>query len=183
MPEPASSRPSLLSLTRAFGLIGLTSMGGGRFAFFYHEFVRRRQWLTDANLLESLAISQVLPGPNIGNLAVLLGGRLRRLPGAAIGALAVLAPGALMMLGLSAVYFGGGQIPAVGPVLHGVAAAAAGMAVATALQVGRLSVRSVISVLLVIVTVALVVLGLPTLGIVLLLGAAGTLLNRPRTSE
>src|ERR1700722_19334150 len=134
-PEPESTRPGLWPLLRSFGTIGLTSLGGGRFAYFYHEFVRKQHWLNDTDLLDALALSQVLPGPNIGNLSVLLGQRLRGLRGAALALLAVLTPGAVAMLVLSALYFGHGQVPGLLPVFKGIGAAAAGLALATSLQV------------------------------------------------
>jgi chromate transporter len=173
-------RPRLWPLTRAFGVVGTTSMGGGRFAFFYHELARRRRWLNEEELLESLALSQLLPGPNIGNLSVLLGQRLRGRRGAALALLAMLLPGALLMLALSVLYFGHGTLPGLEPALRGVAAAAAGLALATALQVGWRSVRTLRGVLLAALSLVLIVgVKLPTLLLIVALGALGTLLFRP----
>jgi chromate transporter len=181
MKEERSSRPRLWSLARTFGFIGCTSMGGGRFAFFYHELVRRRRWLGDADLLDCLALSQILPGPNVGNLAVLLGQRLRGLRGAAIGLLGMLLPGALLMLLLSALYFGSGRVPGLEPALRGVAAAAAGLAFATGLQVAWRTIRSLRAVVLAVLSVAaLVGLQAPTILLILALGTLGTFAFRPR---
>src|SRR5579884_3638740 len=139
---PPDVRPSLWQVLCSFGAIGVTSMGGGRFTYFYHEFARRRRWLSDAEMLDALALSQVLPGPNIGNLSVLLGARLRGVRGAAIALSAVLAPGALAMIVLSALYFGHGTLPSLLPIFKGIGAAAAGLATATSLQVAWSGVRS-----------------------------------------
>src|SRR4051812_5017783 len=126
--EPEQARPGWGQLLRSFGTIGVTSMGGGRFTYFYHEFAQRRRWLTDAEMLDALALSQVLPGPNIGNLSILLGARLRGARGALLALVAVLAPGALAMLVLSALYFSHGHLPSLLPVFKGIGAAAAGLA-------------------------------------------------------
>jgi chromate transporter len=156
-------------------------MGGGRFTFFYQEFVRRRRWLSDTEILEVFGVSQVLPGPNIGNFSVLIGQRLRGLRGAALAILAMLAPGAVLMVLLSALYFGGGTIPALPSILRGVAAAAAGMTVATALQLGYSLARSVQGVLIATVaTISIAVLHLPIILTILVLGLTGIALCRPR---
>jgi chromate transporter len=154
-------------------------MGGGRFAYYFHELVTRRRWLSEQEMLERLAISQLLPGPNIGNLAVLLGQRLRGFRGAALALIATLGPGALLMLGLSAFYFARGQVPGAGPAFRGIAAAAAGLALGTTLQIGWRSARGVRAAVLGALTLlAVLVLHLPTLLAILLLGAGGVLLYR-----
>ncbi len=179
-PAAASPLPApvgLWALFRAFGTIGVISMGGGRFAYYFHELVTRRRWLGEQEMLERLAISQLLPGPNIGNLAVLLGQRLRGFRGAALALIATLAPGALLMIGLSAFYFARGQVPGAGPAFRGIAAAAAGLALGTTLQIGWKSARGVRAALLAALTiVAVLVLRLPTLPAIVLLGGLGVLL-------
>ena len=47
------------------------------------ELVEHRRWLTREQFVEMLAISQVLPGPNIVNLSLMLGDRYFGLRGAA----------------------------------------------------------------------------------------------------
>jgi len=166
---------------RAFGIVGSISMGGGRFAFYFHEFVVRRAWLSQDDLLERMAISQLLPGPNIGNFAVLLGQRLRGLRGAALALLATLAPGALLMLLLSALYFTRGQVPAFAAGFRGIAAAAAGLALGTSLQIAYRGVPSLQAALFATLTiVAVAFLHIPTLLSILVLGSMGVLLHQAR---
>lgn len=182
-PAPQRRRPGLAALARAFGVVGATSMGGGRFTFFYQEFVRRRGWLTEAEILEIFGVSQILPGPNIGNFSVVLGQRLRGLRGAALALLALLLPGALLMLVLSVLYFSRGEVPALSSILRGVAAAAAGMTVATALQIGYSLVRSVRSVVIAaLAAVAIAVFNAPIVFVILVLGTLGIALARPRSA-
>ena len=40
-----------------------------------HELVERQRWLTRQQFVEMLSLSQVLPGPNVVNLALMLGDR------------------------------------------------------------------------------------------------------------
>ena len=180
---PRAELVSLWLLVRAFGRIGLTSFGGGRITYFWHEIVVRRRWLTEADLLEGVAISQLLPGPNVANLSVYLGQRLRGGRGAALAALAVPGPGAVTMLALAVLYLERGQTPAAGPVFAGVGAAAAGLALSSTLAVGARAVRDPAAVLLAGLTFAgVALLELNPLAVILPLGLAGAWLRRPRPS-
>jgi chromate transporter len=127
-------RPSLRELLRAFLVIGLTSFGGGRTAYFQDALVARRKWLTDDEFLEAVAVSQVLPGPNIGNLAAYLGQRLHGAVGAVLAVLCLTVPGGLAMLGVAWLYFNGMPASVTGPLGGGVSAASAGIAAAAVIR-------------------------------------------------
>ncbi len=62
------------AIALAFTQIGLTSVGGAA-APIRHVLVVRRRWLTEAELAETFAIAQALPGASAANLAVILGDR------------------------------------------------------------------------------------------------------------
>jgi chromate transporter len=140
-PSEVEPPPSLWRLVRVFGGIGLTSFGGGRVAYFWHEVARRRNWVAEEDLLQGIAITSLVPGPNFGNLSVFLGQRLRGVRGAVLGTLALLAPGVSLMLLLTVLYFSHGQVPAAAPVFRGVGAGAVGLALGSALSVGSRTVR------------------------------------------
>lgn len=65
---------SLAALALAFTQIGLSSVGGAA-APIRHVLVVRRRWLTEAELGETFAVAQALPGASAANLAVMLGDR------------------------------------------------------------------------------------------------------------
>ena len=67
-------RHSLAALALAFTQIGLSSVGGAA-APIRHVLVVRRRWLTEAELGETFAVAQALPGASAANLAVMLGDR------------------------------------------------------------------------------------------------------------
>ncbi len=123
-------RPPLREFLREFLLIGATSLGGGRAAYFQDALVKRRRWLSDDEFLEAVAISQILPGPNIGNLAAYLGQRLRGGQGAILAVLCLIVPGAAAILALAWLYFGGMPAAITGPIGRGVSAASVGIAAA-----------------------------------------------------
>jgi chromate transporter len=122
--------PRLSDLFGEFLVIGATSLGGGRSTYFQDAFVRRRKWLTDEEFLEAVAVSQILPGPNIGNLAAYLGQKLGGAFGAAIAVLCLTVPGAVSILAVAWLYFNGMPASVTEPIGRGVSAAAVGLAAA-----------------------------------------------------
>lgn len=167
-------------LTRVFGWIGLISIGGGRAAYFHDALVVRRRWLTHEEFLQGLTLSQILPGPTVSNLTVALGLRLRGTAGAACGALAVLLPGALILLALSALYFGGGVAPGVGVALRGMGAAVVGFVFVTTARLARGAMRGRGAPwIAALAFLAVGPLRVNTLLVILLAGGLSLWLNRP----
>ena len=91
-------------------------------------------WLTSQEFAESLSIGQVLPGPNVVNLALMVGDRYFGLRGA-LAALAgmLLLPMVLVLL-LAALYSGLADVPAVAGAVRGMGSVAAGLVLAMALK-------------------------------------------------
>jgi chromate transporter len=171
--------PGLWKLTRAFGWVGVISMGGGRFAFYFNELVTRRRWLSEEAILEDYALANLLPGPNIGNFATLMGRRLRQLRGATLALAATLIPGALLMLLLSVLYFSHGKTTGLDAIFRGLGPAAAGLTIATTAQIAWKAGRTPLAVAFALVTVlAILVLGLPALLTILVLGGAASVYYR-----
>lgn len=138
MPEEAARRPaSLGELFLAFTLLALQGFGGV-IAVAQRELCERRGWLTAGEFVQLLASAQVLPGPNVCNLSLMVGDRFFGWRGAlaALGGM-VCAP-LVLMLALAWVL---GEAAATGPAqgvvrgaLHGIAAVAAGQIVGTVLR-------------------------------------------------
>mgnify|MGYP000232473147 CR=1 FL=1 len=57
---------------------------GGVIAVAQRELVEREAWLTREQFLELLSVAQVLPGPNIVNLSMMIGDRFFGLRGAVV---------------------------------------------------------------------------------------------------
>lgn len=70
-PQP-SSPTSLRDLFVAFTLLAMQGFGGV-LAVAQRELCDRRQWLTQAEFLRLLSTAQVLPGPNVCNLSLMIG--------------------------------------------------------------------------------------------------------------
>ena len=112
---------------------GLALQGfGGVLAVAQRELVERRRWLTREQFIEMLSISQILPGPNIVNLALALGYRYFGLRGALAGMAGLLTLPLLIVLSLAALYSRFAHEPLLAAALRGMGAVAAGLLLATA---------------------------------------------------
>lgn len=128
-------RVSLPRLITVFTWTGLSSLGGGRSAYFHDALVRRRGFVRHDEFVQDFTLSQVLPGPNFSNLAVALGYRLAGVPGGVWGLLAIVLPGALILLGLGALYARGAFSPTVTLLMRGLSAAVVGLVLVTTLRI------------------------------------------------
>lgn len=163
-------RVSLLRLIAVFAWTGLSSLGGGRSAYFHDALVRRRGWIRHDEFVQDFTLSQVLPGPNFSNLAVVLGYRLAGVAGGVWGLLAIVLPGAVILLGASALYAQGAFGSGAGLLMRGLSAAVVGLVLVTSLRIMRGSLRGGRAVVIALITfVAVGPLRLPTVGVVLLM--------------
>ena len=87
-------------------------------------------------------------------MAVLVGDRLRGVRGAIAAIVAVCLPGAVIMIVTGMLYRHHRDRPAVTAMLHGVAAAAVGLILATTVQLGRKSLQHLYDLVFVALTVA-----------------------------
>lgn len=146
----------LSRLVQVFGWTGLTSLGGGRSAYFYDAVVHKRPWLRSGEFIQDLTISQLLPGPSFANLGVALGVRLGGWRGGVCGLLSLIVPGALILLGLTLLYFHIGFTPSATSAMHGMGAAVVGLVLTTTARMIHASIRGGSAVLIAAVIFVLV---------------------------
>lgn len=80
--------------------LGLTSFGGpvAHIGYFHDEFVRRRQWLSEGDFADLVALCQFLPGPASSQLGIAIGLSRAGLGGALAAWLGFTLPSALIMI-------------------------------------------------------------------------------------
>ena len=127
MNQPASPG----ELMRAFSRLAMQGFGGV-LPVAQRELVERRQWLTKEQFVEFLSIGQVMPGPNIVNMSLMIGDRFFGLRGAFAALTGLLALPLLLVLALAALYARFAAEPMVAGALRGMAAVAAGLIIAMA---------------------------------------------------
>jgi chromate transporter len=96
--------------------------------------VEERRWLNDEEFTDVLSLCQLLPGPNIVNIAVCVGARYHGVRGALAAFAGLMAAPFVIVLALGALYTQYGHLPAVSALFRGISAAAAGLVVAMGLK-------------------------------------------------
>ena len=100
---------------------------GGVLAVVQHELVVRKRWLTQEEFIEEWAVAQVLPGPNVVNLCLIVGSRYFGWRGALVALAGMLCVPTLVVLALAVLYARYGAHPLAEGALRGMAAVAAGL--------------------------------------------------------
>lgn len=133
---PPLRRPGPRSLTDLFVSFTLLALQGfgGVVAVVQREIVERKQWLTPDEFLEDWAVAQVMPGPNVINLSLMIGGRYFGWQGALAALAGMLAVPLVVVLLLALLYARVGEHPGVAGALRGMAAVSAGMIGAAGLK-------------------------------------------------
>lgn len=168
--------PGIRALFAGFFSVGITGFGGV-LPWARRMIVEQRRWLSPAEFTDLLALCQFLPGPNIINVSVALGSRFRGLPGAlaAFAGLMVAPMTIIILLGVIYERYGG-----LAPVRHafaGLAAAASGLVLATALKIAGPLRRDPVAIAVVAVSFAVVaLLHMPLVPAMLLLAPSGILI-------
>jgi chromate transporter len=124
------------SLSDLFWTFNRMSMQGfgGVLAVAQRELVERKQWMTREQFVETLSVSQVLPGPNVVNLSLMIGDRHFGLRGAFVALAGMLALPLVLVLALTALYGQFASHAMVSGALRGMGAVAAGLVLSTALK-------------------------------------------------
>lgn len=107
---------------------------GGVLAVIQRELVEKKRWMTREQFVEDWAVAQIMPGPNVVNLSLMIGGRYFGLAGALAG-LAGMLTAPLCVVLLLAVAFGGVSDHAMAQgALRGMGAVSAGLITAVGLK-------------------------------------------------
>ena len=136
VPAAAAPAPSIAELFLAFAAISLSGFGGV-LAWARRIMVERRRWFTAEEFNEAFALRAFLPGGNMVNFAVIFGSRMRGPLGALAALAGLLGPPMILIIAVGALYAHYGDLPALRRMLTGVAAAAAGLMIATVAKMAR----------------------------------------------
>lgn len=107
---------------------------GGVLAVVQRELVDKKRWLTREEFLEDWAVAQILPGPNVVNLSLMIGDRYFGLRGALFSLAGILVFPTIVVLTLAALFSGIADMPQAQGALRGMGAVAAGLITATGLK-------------------------------------------------
>lgn len=118
----ASLGKRLWQLAATFLKLGAIAFGGpqAEIAVQHAEVVSQRQWLTQAQFTEGIAICELLPGPAATQVAIYIGYVRAKQLGALVAGIAFILPAFLLVLFLSWAYFRFQQLPQISALFLGV---------------------------------------------------------------
>lgn len=129
LPRPSS----LLDLFVTFTSLALHGFGGV-LPWAQRALVEQKRWLARDDFVELLAFAQLLPGPNVVNLALMVGDRFFAWRGAVVSLAGMLLLPAALVMTMFLIYAQWSEHPVVRQAMAGMAAVAAGLILATALK-------------------------------------------------
>lgn len=184
-PEPDRPQPkSLTDLFVSFTLLALQGFGGV-LAIVQRELVEKKRWMTREEFIEDWAVAQIMPGPNVVNLSLMVGGRYFGLKGAMVALAGMLTVPLVLVLLLAVLYAQFAGHPGVAGALRGMGAVAAGLIAATGLKLFGALKKNVLGLRLcvglgVLCFVAIALLRIPLAYVLLVLGGTACVLAYQR---
>jgi chromate transporter len=162
---PTSAPPTVIALFLAFAKMSVAGFGGVLY-WARRGIVDQHRWMSADEFNETYALCHFLPGPNIVNLSMVFGARLRGVVGGIAAFTGLLLPPMLIMTVLAALYARYGEIDALRRILAGISCAAVGLLIANVLRmmaplIGRRDVAGVAMLVIVFVAIGLVRLPMP----------------------
>lgn len=127
---------SPLTIFLVFSRLALTGFGGVM-PFAYRALVEQQRWLTAQEFAKYMAMSQMLPGPTVCNIGLMVGNRYAGVGGALAAVCGLILGPFFIVVGLGMVYQQFGDLPVIRRAIGGMAAVAAGLILATALKMAR----------------------------------------------
>ena len=174
---------SLGELARLFLRLGITAFGGpaAHIGMMRDEVVERRRWLTDAEFLDLLAATNLIPGPNSTEMAIHIGYTRSGLPGLLLAGSCFILPPCLIVGVIAWGYVHYGDTPQVGWLMYGVSPVIIAIVVQALWKLGVSAVKGPATALIGVLAVGLSLAGLNELALLALGGIVmvGTRLGRP----
>jgi len=112
----------LREVVSVFLRLGVVAFGGpaAHIAMMREELVRRRRWVSDAQFIDLLGLTNLIPGPNSTEMAIHLGYLRAGAWGLVLGGVCFIVPAMLIVMALAWAYVRWGGLPVATGVLYGV---------------------------------------------------------------
>jgi len=179
------SKSNLREVAGVFLKLGITGFGGpaAHIAMMRSEMVTKREWLTEQHFLDLIGATNLIPGPNSTEMAIHIGHERAGWKGLIIAGLCFILP-AVFITGIFAwLYKEYGQLPEVQPFVYGIKPAIIAIILGA---IFPLATKSLKSVELAVIGLAVLVLSLLSFNEIYLMFGAGflaLLLNSIRTRK
>ncbi|MDE6108100.1 MAG: chromate transporter [Oscillospiraceae bacterium] len=147
----------LVQLFLTFAKVGVMTFGGGyaMLPILQREVVEKKGWATDEELSDYFAVGQCTPGVIAVNTATFIGYKLTGIPGGIVATLGVVFPSIIIITLIAAFLSNFADIPVVQHALGGVNAAVVALIAASAIKLGKSTLKNTPSVLIYLCVLAL----------------------------
>lgn len=138
-PEPGSLRALALLFLR----LGSTAFGGpaAHISMMHDEVVSRRRWMDEAEFLDLMGATNLIPGPNSTEMAIHVGLSRARWKGMLVAGLSFILPAVAIVLVLAWAYVRYGTTPAGDALLYGIEAVIVAIVLQALVNLGRTAVK------------------------------------------
>lgn len=143
-PPQVSCLQRSLTLFRVFASISAVALGGGlvMLPVMQREFVERRGWMSNDDMLDTVALMQSLPGIIAVNMGSLIGYRIAGVAGAIAGVLGVVLPPFLTIVAIAYFLLNVFDYPAVQHAFTGIRAGVCAMILMSVIKMAKSSLKS-----------------------------------------
>jgi chromate transporter len=175
----AEQTTTLWELAQLFLKLGTTAFGGpaAHIAMLQQEVVERRGWITQAEFLDHLGASNLIPGPTSTELVIHIGRKRAGWPGLLVAGTCFILPAAIMVGILAWAYVRYGSLPAVSGLLYGVKPVVIAIILQALWKLGRTAIKGMWLAIVALVTLFLGVVGVSPLVVLLIGGFLGVVVS------
>jgi chromate transporter len=157
--------------------LGVIGFGGpaAHIALMREEVVRRRAWMSDAELLELIGATNLIPGPNSTELAIHLGARRAGWRGLVVAGLCFIGPAVVIVSAIAWLYERHGTDPAVLDLRYGLLPVVLAIVAHAVTVLGRAAITAVLPAVLAGAALAAYLLDVHELAILVIAGTTAAL--------
>ena len=168
-----SRKKMCLSLFWNFMKMGLFMFGGGyaMIPFIKTEVVEKKQWLTEEEMVDMLAISEVTPGPIIVNIATFVGSRIAGIWGAFFCTVGVIIPAFVLIILCASILAQINHLPVVKYAFMGIRAGVIVLMFSASINIYKQCKKNILTYIVIIISCALVVFTNVNIILVIMIGA------------
>lgn len=168
------SSPSLKDIAKLFLKLGIIGFGGpaAHIAMMQQEVVAKRKWMSEQHFLDLIGATNLIPGPNSTEMAIHIGHEKGGWKGLIIAGVCFIFP-AVIITGIFAwLYKTYGQLPEIQPFIYGIKPAIIAIIISAIFPLAKKSIKSI---LLAFIGIAVLVLSLLGISEIYLMFGAGML--------
>lgn len=147
----------LWSIFLVFFRISPVTFGGGyaMIPLLEKEVTERNQWISKEDIADVLSIAQTIPGSVAVNTATFIGFKLAGIPGALAATIGVITPTCTIIAIIAALFLGFQHLPIVQAAFLGIRPAVVALIIYAAVKIGKTAILDKITLILVLVSLAI----------------------------